>query len=489
MGDITGFKTFDRELPAKRDAKERIDDYREIYEPFDEKKTNQQAARCMDCGIPFCHNGCPLGNLIPDFNDAVHQGHWKEAYEILSSTNNFPEFTGRICPAPCEQSCVLGINNDPVTIELIEKIIAETAFENGWVRSQIAPNQTGKKVAVVGSGPAGMAAAVQLNLAGHEVTLFERNDRIGGLLQYGIPDFKLEKWVVERRVQIMESSGIQLKTNTNVGVDITGEQLLANFDAVVLTGGSTIPRDLPIEGRDAKGVHFAMHFLEQKNRQVAGQVEFDHDIISAKDKHVVVIGGGDTGADCVGTSNREKATSVTQIELLAKPPVNRDASTPWPLWPMQLRTSTSHEEGCDRHWAILTKAFVKNAANELTGIILVDIEWHYDVESGKSGFKEIEGSERIIPCELALLAVGFVHPQHEGLLTQLNVELDEKGNVAASNYQTSVEKVFCAGDMRRGQSLVVWAISEGREAAIAVDQYLLKARSNLNSKSYSKLLV
>ena len=342
MGDIKGFMKFDRDLPGKRDPKSRVNDYKEIYVDYPEEKTLNQAARCMDCGIPFCHNGCPLGNIIPDFNDAVHKQDWKEAFEILSSTNNFPEFTGRICPAPCEKACVLGINNDPVTIEHIEKSIAEKAYEEGWVTPDKNIQRTGKKVAVVGSGPAGLAAADQLNKAGHEVTLFERSDKVGGLLQYGIPDFKLEKWIVERRVEIMEQSGVTIRTSTDVGTDITHQELVDQYDAVVLCGGSTIPRDLPIPGRALSGVHFAMDFLEQRNRQVAGQTAFDHELISATDKNVVVIGGGDTGADCVGTSNRDKAASVTQIELLSKPPATRSEETPWPLWPMELNLSLIH---------------------------------------------------------------------------------------------------------------------------------------------------
>ena len=345
---------YGRDLPEKREVENRVNDYKEIYLDHTEDFTKKQAARCMDCGIPFCHSGCPLGNIIPDFNDAVYKEDWHKAFEILSSTNNFPEFTGRICPAPCEKACVLGINSDPVTIEHIEKSIAEKAWESGWIKPDIPAERTGKQVAVVGSGPAGLAAASQLNAAGHTVTVFERNDKIGGLLQYGIPDFKLEKWVVERRVQWMEASGVMFRVNTNVGVDISADELLDDYDAVLLAGGSTIPRNLNIPGRELKGVHFAMEFLEQKNRQVAGQDEFDHDIISATGKNVVVIGGGDTGSDCVGTSNREKAESILQIELLSQPPADRHASTPWPLWPMQLRTSTSHEEGCDRKWALLT---------------------------------------------------------------------------------------------------------------------------------------
>ncbi len=490
MGDIKGFMKYGRELPKKRKVKERVEDYKEIYVPHSEELTNTQSARCMDCGIPFCHSGCPLGNIIPDFNDAVHQEDWKEAYKILSSTNNFPEFTGRICPAPCEKACVLGINSDPVSIEHIEKSIIEKAYEEGWVQADTDIVRTNKTVAVVGSGPAGLAAADQLNKAGHTVTVYERNDKVGGLLQYGIPDFKLEKWVVERRVQIMEASGVTFRTSTDVGIDISGEALMKNYDSIVLAGGSTIPRDLPIPGRELKGVHFAMEFLEQKNRQVAGQTEFNHDVITATGKNVVIIGGGDTGADCTGTSNREKAASVTQIELLAKPPATRDESTPWPLWPMELRTSSSHEEGCERKWALLTKEFVGDHKGNLKAIKIVNIEWVFDESQGRSNFKEVEGTEREIPCELALLAVGFVHPQHEGLLKQLDVDLDTRGNVrTGADYKSNLDKVFSAGDMRRGQSLVVWAISEGREAAIEVDRFLSGGKTRLNSKSYSKLLV
>ncbi len=490
MGDLKGFMKFDRELPGSRTVEERVEDYKEIYIPHSEELTYRQAARCMDCGIPFCHSGCPLGNIIPDFNDAVFNENWKEAYEILSSTNNFPEFTGRICPAPCEKACVLGINNDPVAIEHIEKSIAERAFEEGWIKPQIPKTRTGKIVAVVGSGPAGLAAADQLNKAGHEVVVFERNDKIGGLLQYGIPDFKLEKWMIRRRTAIMEASGIVFRTGIDVGKDLKADELMDAFDAIVLAGGSTIPRDLPIPGRDLKGIHFAMDYLEQKNRQVAGEVAFDHEIITAHNKNVVVIGGGDTGSDCVGTANREKAGSITQIELLSKPPLERDASTPWPLWPMQLRTSSSHEEGCDRHWSLMTKEFIGDGAGHLQSLKIVKIEWKFDREKGRSSFVEIPGSEQEIPCELALLAVGFLHPQHEGILEQLKVGLDKRGNVdTGEGYKSSIDKVFSAGDMRRGQSLVVWAISEGREAAIEVDKYLSGGTSSLNSKSYSKLLV
>jgi glutamate synthase (NADPH/NADH) small chain len=487
MADPKGFLKHTRQLPSTRNPEKRVEDYKEIYESFPAEKTVKQASRCMDCGVPFCHNGCPLGNIIPEFNDAVYEEDWQQAYEILSSTNNFPEFTGRICPAPCEAACVLGINQPAVAIEHIEKSIAEMAFEKGYIRPKPPTLRTGKKVAVVGSGPAGLAAAAQLNKAGHSVTVYERSDRLGGLLRYGIPDFKLEKWVVERRIAIMEAEGVRFKTSTNIGVDIEANDLLAEHDAVVLCGGSTIPRDLPIPGRDLKGVHFAMDFLTQNNKRVAGDHFEAPEQILAKDKNVLVIGGGDTGADCVGTSNRHKATSITQIELLAKPPKKRDPLS-WPNWPMMLRTSSSHEEGCDREWAILTKAFKGNEAGELTAVELVEIEWAKDENTGRYAFKEIEGTEKEIPCDLALLAIGFVYPQFEGMLEQLGIEIDDRGNVCDDNYQTNVEKVFVAGDMRRGQSLVVWAISEGREAAKAVDQFLMET-SMLEGKNDSNILV
>ena len=487
MADPKGFLNYTRELPGKRDSKVRVEDYKELYVEFPEEKTNQQAARCMDCGIPFCHNGCPLGNIIPEFNDAVYREEWGEAYEILSSTNNFPEFTGRICPAPCEAACVLGINQPPVAIEHIEKSIVETAFDKGLIRPKPPTLRTGKKVAVVGSGPAGLAAAAQLNKAGHSVTVFERNTRPGGLLRYGIPDFKLEKWVVERRVSLMEAEGIRFQVNANVGVDVDPNELMLDYDAVVLCGGSTVPRDLGIKGRELKGIHFAMDFLDQNNKRVAGDDIDPATAIMATGKNVVVIGGGDTGSDCVGTSNRHKATSVTQIELLSKPPAERAESTPWPNWPMMLRTSTSHEEGCERHWAISTKEFIGDGNGNLKAIKLVDINWAKDPETGRFTFQEIEGTEREIPCELALLAIGFLHPQFEGMLEQLTVEVNERGNVKDNKYQTNLENVFVAGDMRRGQSLVVWAISEGREAAKAVDEFLMGA-SMLEGKDDSLLL-
>lgn len=481
MGKPTGFKEFTRELPAKRDPKVRVNDYKELYIEQTPEQVNSQAARCMDCGVPFCHNGCPLGNIIPEFNDAVYQNDWELAYEILSSTNNFPEFTGRICPAPCESACVLGINQPPVAIEEIEKNIAERAYKDGFVKPLLNIKRSGKTVAVIGSGPAGLATADQLNKAGHAVTLFERADAIGGLLRYGIPDFKLEKWVIDRKVAIMEQEGVVFKTNAHIGVNINANDLTRDFDAVVLTGGSTVPRDLPIAGRDLKGVHFAMEFLSQQNKRNAGidvkvdhtGVEYTNGDIFATDKNVVVIGGGDTGADCVGTSNRQKAKSITQIEINVKPPTERSPMTPWPNWPMMLRTSTSHDEGCDRQWAINTKEFVGDDKGNLVGLKIVEVGFETEYLPGnRPQLVEKPGSERIIPCELALLAAGFVHPQHNGLVQQLGIELDERGNVKADNYKTNVNNVFVAGDMRRGQSLVVWAIAEGREAARAVDIYL-----------------
>lgn len=485
MGKITGFREFKRELPLSRDSKIRLADYKEIYQEYPAEKTKVQAARCMDCGIPFCHHGCPLGNIIPEFNDAVYKEDWKEAYDILSSTNNFPEFTGRICPAPCEASCVLGLIQPPVAIEHIEKSIIEMAFEKGYVQAQPPVLRTGKNIAIVGSGPAGLAAAAQLNKAGHLVTVYERADKPGGLLRYGIPDFKLEKDIIDRRLAVMEEEGINFINNAYVGKNISAKSLVEDFDAVVLTGGATIPRDLPIPGREFKGIHFAIEFLEQNNRRVRGDSGFEHEII-ATGKNVVVIGGGDTGSDCVGTSNRHKAESVTQVELLLKPPVSRDSKNPWPLWPMILRTSSSHEEGCDRNWAILTKEFTADDNGHVNGLRVVDITWKN--EAGRPSFDEIEGTERVLPCDLALLAIGFIHPLHTAEIAELAIELDERGNVKTNGYQTSLPKVFAAGDMRRGQSLVVWAISEGREAARAVDQFLM-GESSLETKDASQTVL
>jgi glutamate synthase (NADPH/NADH) small chain len=482
MGQIDGFMKYKREMPKSRDPKERLKDYKEIYVPLDKEKVKENAARCMDCGVPFCHNGCPLGNNIPDFNDAVYQGRWEEAIRILSSTNNFPDFTGRICPAPCEASCVLSINNDPVTIEYIEKTVSETAFEKGYIKPTPPKARTGKRIAVIGSGPAGLAAAAQHNKAGHWVSVFERSDRVGGLLRYGIPDFKLEKHVIDRRIRLMEQEGIIFKTNAHVGVNVSAQHLKDDFDAVVICGGASAPRDLPIPGRNLKGVHFAMEFLPQQNKRVAGD-KLEVEEILATGKNVIVIGGGDTGSDCVGTSNRQGAKSVTQIELLSKPPLTRRADNPWPLWPMVLMTSSSHEEGVERKWAILTKEFIGDSDGNLTGLKVVDIEWGADAQ-GKMGFQEIAGTERIMPCELALLAVGFIGAEKGGMIDELQVELDARGNIKTENYMSSVEGVFAAGDIRRGQSLVVWAISEGREAARAVDTWLMGS-SDLESKDES----
>lgn len=469
MGAKEGFIQFKRETPVSRDPKERIGDYREIYESFSDEKLNHQAARCMDCGVPFCHNGCPLGNVIPEFNDAVYNQEWGQAIQILRSTNNFPEFTGRICPAPCEASCVLGINKDPVAIELIEKSIAEKAYELGLIQANPPAQRTGKKVAVIGSGPAGLAAADQLNQAGHEVTLFEKDEKVGGLLRYGIPDFKLEKWVIDRRVELMEKEGVILATNIEVGKNLSADQILKDFDAVVLSTGAGQPRALNIKGDQLKGVHFAMEFLGKQNQVVSGEIS--ENPISAKGKHVIVIGGGDTGSDCIGTSNRHGAASITQLELLPKPPKQRTILNPWPEWPMVLKTSSSHEEGADRMFSILTKEFVGNENGEVTGLKLVDIEWKE--KGGRMTFEEIPGTERTLPCDLAFIAIGYMGPAQNGLLDAFGVEAMENTLPKSKNYQSTNSKVFLAGDMRRGQSLVVWAISEGREAAVKVDEYLM----------------
>ena len=482
MGKTTGFLEFNRQLPAKKNVSERVKNYNEFVSLFEPAILNNQAARCMDCGIPFCHNGCPLGNVIPEFNDAVYKENWLEAYQILTSTNNFPEFTGRICPAPCEAACVLGINQPPITIEEIEKNIIEIAFQKNFVKAKKKSIQTNYKIAVVGSGPAGLAAADQLSSVGHAVTVFERDPAPGGLLRFGIPDFKLEKNIVERRINLMKEAGVEFRCNTNIGVNYSASQLKREFDAIILSGGSTIPRDLKIAGREINGVYFAMQFLKQQNKRVSNFTIEEPPII-ATNKHVIVIGGGDTGSDCVGTSNRQGALSVTQFELLPEPPKERNLSMPWPTYPMLFKNTSSHEEGVNRIFAVATKEFIADENGNLKSIKIVDLAWNYLPDGKIDGFKEVTNSEREIPCQLALLAMGFMYPQQQGLLQELGVELDNKGNVLAAefNYQTNIKKIFTAGDMRRGQSLVVWAISEGRECAKKVDEYLM-GHSYLPSK-------
>jgi glutamate synthase (NADPH/NADH) small chain len=470
MGKITGFLEYPREVPPRRPVEERLRDWKEFEGKPSEDVLKAQGARCMDCGIPFCHNGCPLGNIIPDWNDLVWRGRWKEAIEALHATNNFPEFTGRICPAPCEESCVLGINDDPVTIKLIEKNIIDHAWKAGFVRPQPPLVETGKSVAVVGSGPAGMACAQQLARAGHAVTLFERADRIGGLMRYGIPDFKMEKHLIDRRMKQMEAEGVVFRASCAVGTDITVEQLRKEFDAVVLSVGATAPRDLPAPGRELDGVHFAMDFLPQQNKRGHGDPDSVAGTLKATGKHVVVIGGGDTGSDCIGTSNRQGAASVTQLEILPKPPEERTPDMPWPYWPMIFRTSSSQEEGANRDFAVNTRRFI-GEGGKVTAMECVRVEWVTD-ENGRRVMREIEDSLFTIEADLVLLAMGFVGPERNPLLDGLGVALDERGNVKTSNWQSSVEGVYSCGDARRGQSLVVWAIWEGRECARAVDEFL-----------------
>ncbi|MDE2622727.1 MAG: glutamate synthase subunit beta [Betaproteobacteria bacterium] len=471
MGKITGFMEIERLDPKSLPPGERIRSYHEFTLPLAEAEVSRQGARCMDCGIPFCQTGCPVNNIIPDWNDLVYRGYWKEALDTLHSTNNFPEFTGRICPAPCEAACVLNINNDAVTIKNIEHTIIDKGWEEGWVTPQIAPSKTGKRVAVVGSGPAGLAAAQQLARAGHAVVVFEKNDRIGGLLRYGIPDFKMEKHLIDRRVQQMQAEGVEFRTGQHVGVTLPAKSLLDEFDALVLTGGSEHPRDLPVPGRELDGVHFAMSFLPQQNRRNAGD-EVPGQIL-ATGKHVVVIGGGDTGSDCVGTSIRQNAASVTQFELMPRPPEQENKPLVWPNYPMKLRTSSSQEEGCNRDWSVATKAF-KGSNGRVERLSAVRLEWKKNAD-GQMTMSEIAGSEFEIKADLVLLAMGYLHPVHAGLLEQLGVAFDNRGNVQANTdqYQTSVPKVFAAGDMRRGQSLVVWAIREGRQVARSVDEFLM----------------
>jgi glutamate synthase (NADPH/NADH) small chain len=469
MGKITGFLEIDREGPHKEPVAARLKHWREFEEKTPQETLRAQGARCMDCGIPFCHKGCPLGNIIPDWNDLVYRNRWREAIARLHSTNNFPEFTGRICPAPCEEACVLNINDNPVTIKNIEKNIIDHAWEAGWVVPQVPPNRSGKKVAVVGSGPAGMAAAQQLARAGHLVTLYERADRIGGLLRYGIPDFKMEKSSIDRRMEQMAAEGVTFVTNAHVGVNVPVEQLRRDFDAIVLSGGATKQRDLPVPGRELRGIHFAMDFLPQQNKVVAGDRVTGQ--ILATGKRVVILGGGDTGSDCLGTSNRHGATSVHQFELLPQPPTDRPQLS-WPNWPMILRTSSSHEEGVVRDWSINTKRFSGDAEGNVKKLHGVRLEWRQD--NGRPAMVEVPGSEFELDCDLVLLALGFLGPEPDTMLAQLGVTLTERGNVAVdADYQTNVPGVFACGDMRRGQSLVVWAIWEGREAARGVDRFLM----------------
>ncbi|NNE02307.1 MAG: glutamate synthase subunit beta [Eudoraea sp.] len=472
MGKITGFLEFDRKNEAYAPVKERVKNYKEFTVPLKEKELKEQGARCMDCGIPFCHSGCPLGNLIPDFNDAVYRGKWEKAADILHATNNFPEFTGRLCPAPCEEACVLGINEDPVSIENIEKNIVETAFKKGWVVPTPPESRTGKKVAVIGSGPAGLATAQQLNRAGHLVTVYERDEKPGGLLRYGIPDFKMEKHVIDRRLDVLKEEGITFKCGVHVGRDIDANELKNSYDAVVLCGGATVRRNLPIEGADLNGVVQAMDFLAQNNRRVAGVKDFANEI-KATDKNVIVIGGGDTGSDCIGTSLRHGATSVSNFEILSKPGTDRPQDQPWPFWPMRLRTSSSHKEGAERYFSISTKKFIGDSEGNLTGLITVEVEW-IKVPGKRPVLKEIEGTEKEWPCDLVLLALGFTGSEMT-IAEQLGVAADARTNIKASakDYQTNVPAVFVAGDQRRGQSLIVWAISEGRQAAHHVDKFLM----------------
>jgi len=466
MGKNTGFMEYPREHAARRPVIERVNDWFEIYQDFAEEKLRAQGARCMDCGVPFCHTGCPVNNIIPDWNDLVYHGRWKEAVRQLHATNNFPEFTGRICPAPCEAACVLGINEPPVTIKQIEKNIIDRAFKEGWIHPEPPPFRTGKKVAVIGSGPAGLAAAQQLNRAGHWVTVYEKADRIGGLLRYGIPEFKMEKHLIDRRMKQMQGEGVKFVTNAHVGKGAPVEDLQREFDAMLLAGGAEQPRDLVVPGRDLKGIHYAMEFLPQQNKRCHGdELDVTLDIL-ANGKHVVIIGGGDTGADCLGTTHRQKPLSVHQFEIMPMPPAERAPQTPWPLWPMQLRTEGAHEEGGIRDWSIATQKFSGDANGNVKQLHAVRV-------GPPPKFELISGSEFTMDADLVLLAMGFLGPVRNGLLEQLGVELDARGNVATNaNYMSSVPGVFAAGDMRRGQSLVVWAISEGRKAAEGVDRYL-----------------
>ena len=465
MGKITGFMEYERRDRAYRPVDERLKEFREFIVPLEEVELTRQGARCMDCGIPYCHSGCPVNNIIPDWNDLVYRDRWREALEVLHSTNNFPEFTGRICPAPCEAACTLNIIDTPVAIKTIECAIIDRGWQEGWIVPEIPERRTGKRVAIVGSGPSGMACAQQLARAGHDVTVFEKNARIGGLLRYGIPDFKMEKHLIDRRMSQMQAEGVTFRHDTEIGVDLPASQLVKDFDAVVLTGGSEQPRNLDVPGRELEGVYFAMHFLPQQNRRIGGETVGPLPEVSAKDKHVIVIGGGDTGSDCIGTSLRQGAKSVTQLEIMPKPPEKENKPVVWPDWPNKMRTSSSQEEGCARDWSVSTKRIIgENGKAVRIECIRLDDK-----------MKEIPGTEFELPADLILLAMGFLHPVHEGMIKDLGVSLDGRGNVLANvrDYKTSMDKVFAAGDMRRGQSLVVWAIREGRQAARAVDEYLM----------------
>ena len=498
MGKITGFKEEGRETPARRPVEERLRDWKEVYKEWPDSHARMQASRCMDCGIPFCTSGCPLGNLIPDWNDLVYRGEWKQAIAQLHATNNFPEFTGRICPAPCEPACTLTINRDAVTIEMIEQKISEKAWSNGWIKPEPPQHRTGKKVAVVGSGPAGLAAAQQLNRAGHSVTVFERDEYIGGLLTLGIPDFKMEKSVVERRLDQMRAEGVEFRVNTNVGVDISTEELRAQFDAIALTGGSTVPRDLPVEGRDLKGIHFAMEYLVQQNRRGRGQEFSPEETITAEGKNVVIVGGGDTGADCLGTSHRQGANITTQIEILDRPidPLTseeRQLDNPsfvWPEYPNVFRMTAAHEEGDNRAFDVMTTEFVGDDDGNVRELKAVRIEWKVWEEGGRPAPEAIEGSEFSIKADLVLLAMGFLHPQHDGLLDELGVNYDERGNIAIDeNMMTSLDGVFSCGDMQRGQSLVVHAIAGGRACARFIDEWMMGTSNLPGVKRYFRQLI
>jgi len=472
MGKITGFMEHKRAKQPYRPVEERVKDWKQVMAPWPVAPLKTQASRCMDCGIPFCHEGCPLGNLIPDWNDLVYHDQWLEAIERLHATNNFPEFTGTLCPAPCEGACVLGINDDPVTIKAVELAIIDKAWESGWIKPFIAQVKTGKKVAIVGSGPAGLAAAQQLCRAGHDVIVFERDDRIGGLLRYGIPEFKMEKNQLDRRLEQMTTEGVKFETNAHIGVNVSVASLQKEFDAIILAGGACAPRDLPVPGRDLDGVHFAMDYLSLQNRRCEGDDIPDKQFISAKGKHVIIIGGGDTGADCLGTANRQGALTVHQLEIMPRPPASRPSNNPWPEWPQIYRVASAHEEGVERVYSVSTRQFIDNGKGQVQELELIKVEMKNN--DGRMSFEEVPGTEFRLPCDLALLAMGFIGPEKQGMLDQLGVELTDRGNVARDkDWMTNVPGIFTAGDMQRGQSLIVWAIAEGRSAAMGVDKYLM----------------